>query len=85
MLNGWYQNSSKERKNNLCLGKCPDDFSLGLENIDQEKEQRRIKLVDEKYKAFGEGEVFLRVEEEWRKNKGKQYGRSLEYKLLRNS
>lgn len=38
----------KERKNNLCLGKCPDE-PLGLENIDQEKKKKknkgRIKLV----------------------------------------
>ena len=48
MLNSCTRILLKERKNNLCLGKCPDE-PLGLENIDQgkkkKKNKRRSKLL----------------------------------------
>lgn len=55
-----------------------------MENIDQEKKKKnkgRIKLVWMKnIRRLGK-EVFLESGGRMEKNKGKQYGRSLEYKL----
>ena len=55
-----------------------------MENIDQEKKKKnkgRIKLVWMKNIRLLGKEVFLENGGRMEKNKGKQYGRSLEYKL----